>query len=620
MRSVFRIGAVTHLSIIVSYIVLCGAGGIQTLRAQAIPALNDQLLQDASVVQAKSGKIKYLKETAPPYEIAPYTGERYQDTVPDTYDISERARQAIIGLTCPMAADPSLDYEIYFGFDGKHSYSDICRVKYFESLPLMRIISGSDVHSNVDRIWTDGILKSIGPDGLYYICSQGRPWFQSPEMAIWVPHVIWPDGTITTSKGQNLQVVTNPVMLGRVIGTLTLYYERDHNPLWKDTAQKMVDRVAELAIEKDDYAYLPDGFLVPNAKVPPDAPMPTDILSSEFGGRMIQGLTQFYRATGYQPARDLAGKFVNYMRYHSQYYLPDGRFFNGAQYNYVGGHMHGHTQVLLAMADYGMATHDADLLSFVRGGFEYGMSQGGEVSGWFPESVMPNYKNCEPCGVADMCALAVKLSEAGVGDYYDDVDGWIRNVYSDFQNPQYGFFAPGCCNGNGTRTIYYLWEAMLQHSNDQLRINLLMNRASPWADVYSYIPYQGRVEVKVKQDCDSVLIRAPKWIQTGSSEIACLIDGNPQGFAWEGRYLNVGKMTAGQKLTMMFPMDVRTVHEMWAGDDWTFTVKDGSITAYTVTPENHGTNFPIPHKNRFPDGPAPMHQVTRFVTNQQIYW
>ena len=50
-----------------------------------------------------------------------------------------------------------------------------------------------------------------------------------------------------------------------------------------------------------------------------------------------------------------------------------------------------------------------------------------------------------------------------------------------------------CCLGNSTRALYYLWENIVESKGDEFRVNLLLNRASAWADVYSFIPYAGRV-------------------------------------------------------------------------------------------------------------------------------
>ena len=67
------------------------------------------------------GKIGYLRTEIPKFAIPPYKGERYEDTVPATYDIAERAMWAIQGFTGPASVDAGLDYEIYFGFNGKHA-------------------------------------------------------------------------------------------------------------------------------------------------------------------------------------------------------------------------------------------------------------------------------------------------------------------------------------------------------------------------------------------------------------------------------------------------------------------------------------------------------------------
>src|SRR5439155_6741550 len=74
-----------------------------------------------------------------------------------------------------------------------------------------------------------------------------------------------------------------------------------------------------------------------------------------------------------------------------------------------------------------------------------------------------------------------------------------------------------CCTGNGTRTIFYAWQRMLDYKNNELRVHLLLNRASAWADVQSYIPYQGRLDLKIKKPCDSVLVRVPEWIEDRST-------------------------------------------------------------------------------------------------------
>jgi hypothetical protein len=40
--------------------------------------------------------------------------------------------------------------------------------------------------------------------------------------------------------------------------------------------------------------------------------------------------------------------------------------------------------------------------------------------------------------VADMLALAAKLSEAGLGDYWDDLDRWLPSQFTAQQLPRSG--------------------------------------------------------------------------------------------------------------------------------------------------------------------------------------
>ena len=53
--------------------------------------------------------------------------------------------------------------------------------------------------------------------------------------------------------------------------------------------------------------------------------------------------------------------------------------------------------------------------------------------GYFPERYDDPTSTCEACEVADMIALGVKLSQAGTGDYWDDVDRYLRNHFCEMQ-------------------------------------------------------------------------------------------------------------------------------------------------------------------------------------------
>jgi hypothetical protein len=621
---------------------------------------------------ADKSKIGYIREEIPSFTIPPYKGKRYEDTVPDTLDLAERAELAINGMT--SMTDPDLDYEIYFlgAFYRnppvlRHSGDTFNQPKFCEALPLMRIITGSSHHDHVDPIWMASILKSIGPDGLYYLATEGRPWFRK-EISGWNPKVVLPDGTVVSSLEAPLSQVTNQTASGRIIGTMTLYYLRDKNPIWKTTIERMIDKWSQLAINKGDFSYYPVALLVPNARIDSRTEVPTGLLAAEMGYRMIQGLAQYYEVTGYDPARALCRRLVNYVKDQAVYFDSKGRFIDGNP-NKAEGHFHSHTLALLSFLDYALAVGDQELTSFVKSSYEWARDEayGSPLTGFFPEGVLPQHPVCELCCIADMTALALKLSEASAGDYWDDVDRYLRNGFAEGQltkadwvyrvakslkekpvaynetaerpaerslgtflgyitGSDYGINhgateAPtgiaNCCTGNATRAIYYAWQRILDNKKGRLRVNLLLNRASPWADVYSYIPYEGRVDVKVKSACDSVQMRVPEWVESNSLQVICQINGKPRRVSWEGRYVDAGSVRAGDTVAITFPIGERTVKQVrMGGADYTLIIK-GNTVVFINPP---GKYYPLYQRDHYRKNKVRWRKIRRFVSDQRIEW
>ena len=114
--------------------------------------------------------IEYIRANAPAAVPISYPGRTCEELAPDTLDLAERAALAINALT--GATDPEADHEIYFGVRfGRnkpvmtHDYSVECQSKFQEALPVMRLMTGSDLNSEVDRCWMQATLKMQGPDG-----------------------------------------------------------------------------------------------------------------------------------------------------------------------------------------------------------------------------------------------------------------------------------------------------------------------------------------------------------------------------------------------------------------------------------------------------------------------
>lgn len=643
-------------------------------------------------------EIEYIRKTAPAFEIPRYRGQRYQDTVPDTLDIAERAKLGVNVLT--RVTDAAAGGEIYIGASFErnpvvmtHDFADWCQLVegMMEGLPLLRLACGSNLNEHVDAEWMIALTECLGPDGLVYIPMEGRPWSRSglsPLDTVWRA-----DGTTTKTTSRSVVQLTAPCMWARALGTMTLYYLRDQNPLWKTASERMVRRMTELAVIEGDRAFIPFGFFEPNARLNATAARqarPTRGRGMDIGvGRLAQGLAQCYRMTACEAAAELAGKIVNYVRHGAGYYDESGRFLPDPgdidpkymwEYAYrahanegpvrniedlsrllagqrFGGHFHTHTIGLLSVLEYAIAVRDRETMEWVRSGFEWAKTQGSSLVGFFPEQILPYYPRCETCEVADMIALAVKLTNAGAGDYWDDVDRWLRNQFTENQltsvewvyegaerlsrqpippfstanrvpERNLGAFTPiatanqwgggtwHCCTGNGVRTIYYVWEHALQHQDGRLRANLMINRASPWADVHSFIPHRGRVEVKMKRPCSSVLVRAPEWITANDPQVQCRVNDAPRAVVWEGRYLNLGPGMPGETFSLLFPIATRRAKETLGGLPYSLEIKGNTV----ISIDPPGKYGPLYNRAAARAERVPWRKVERFVPEESINW
>jgi hypothetical protein len=640
-------------------------------------------------------EIDYIRKKAPEFDVPTDRGAHYQDRIPDTLDIAERAK---LGINCLTSiTDPAADYEIFWFANFYrnppvmvHDFSDWCQnvEGMIESLALLRIATGSDLNRNVDRAWMEGLLKSIGPDGLVYLPLNGTPWARLNHA--WVSPVWRADNTTADASDKSVTQVTNPNLWPRAMAAMIIYYLHDKNPMWRTTIEQMIQGMTGLASDQGDYCFFPAGGYEPNKKFSGgwgagQQVMPTGYLALDGGNaRVIQGLAQYYRVTGYEPARILAGKLTNYMRYRADAFDPQGRFRCSAfeksnpegiaKYSRehgghataeeikgqtLGGHFHSHALGILCAIEYAMIANDRELLDWCKSSYEWAKTQGSSLVGFFPEFIAPGYPSCESCEVADMIGIAATLSRAGLADYWDDLDRWTRNQFAEGQLTEgewiyrlaesmpkkpvaynetaeqvakrnlggFAGWASGnewalhngimhCCTGNSTRAIYYIWESIAESKGDKFQVNLLLNRAADCADVYSFIPYEGKVNVKMKKPCRSVRVRAPQWVESGSPEIACKVNGSARELAWEGRYVNAGAGKPGETLTLTFPLPARTVKETLGTVEYALEMKGNTV----ISVDPAGTNGAIYQRARYKSSEMPWRTVDRFVAEEPISW
>jgi hypothetical protein len=612
-------------------------------------------LLPATVKGAGPG-VEYIQKTIPQISVPPYRGGRYTDRVPDTLDLAERASLAINALT--RLSDPAADFECWFTLQVNrkpmvvtHEWSDYVgqQPKFMEALTLLRTVTGDVSAPEAELGMMATAAHMLGDDGLYYQPIHGRPWALLDSALQPLP---WADDPKVAKAGQ----FSDAYSCGRMLLALTLWYQRDKDAFWRAVAERMINRFSELAVDRGDYAYFPKPFIHPGFLTPGEKPDPkVSDKSSHFSHLgAIHGMSRYYQVTGYEPALRLAGKLSHYMQGHSGHYDGEGRAPNQ--------HFHGSTCTLLAMLEYAALARDQGTLEFVRKSYEWHRTIGSALVGFFPEYTRLDYLTSESCEIANMIDLAVRMSQLGVGDYWDDADRYLRNQFAENQMTHgewmqqvsdtypespvsgsqssndavrrniggfagwslgndftrelvgplpHGFAFMHCCTGNSARAIYYAWQGILNYADGKLQVNLLLNRSSRWADVYSFIPYDGRVDVIPKQRCH-LAVRIPDWVD--KSRVTVRVEEEERLSVWAGRYLDVGDCGPKNKVSITFPMFERTRQETIGARPYTLTLKGHDVVA--IDPP--GKYCPYYQRQKYRQGNAQWKDVQRFVSDEVL--
>jgi hypothetical protein len=583
----------------------------------------------------------------------------YEACVPDTLDLASRAADALHGLT--QVLDPEMDYEMYFKatFWANPAYMahentglPTNNPKFAEALPMMRQMVGGEKYMDIQRAMMHAMLKHIGEDGLYYAPAAGRPWHET--------------------EGHKVEVVTdddyaNVYGNARFLLACMAWMQWDPQGPWRDYAEGVARGLTKIAVQKEDYAYYPDNgvgeaFSYPRAGWRHINEPEAEGIGAEGSMFMyqcgpIRALARWGKMTGDKEASEVARRLVNFVMKEKFWGVPGHAVpdIDAEERGYFVGHMHGHTAMLFALAEYGQITGDMTLLNFVRDSYEFSRHHGiPRLGGWV--NVQPEV---EVCTISDMIAVAIKLTEAGMGDYYDDVDAAVRNQLVESQigpaqmemlrkisqaSPPHqvtskqetddrvierhlgtlkplqfcGQDNPGavhCCTGNGAQALYYVWSRIIEQPRDgEVRINLLLNRASPWMDIDSYLPYEGKLVLRNKT-AKAAAVRIPYWVDR--SRLGLTVNGEQAQGTWLGQYLRVEGLQEHDEVVLAFAVPEQTIVQHHRERPFTIHFK-GTTAVQVKGPEVF--RYSIYQRERYLAEQAPMVKVQRHIEPQLIQW
>jgi hypothetical protein len=620
-------------------------------------------------------------------EVANTDPPRADDQAPDTLDLADRAALSINALT--GAADPQRNYETYlsghlvFHPANMSGLSGMCAAKPVHALPCLRVMSGSRQNYDYDHKMLEACTRDVEKDGLWWLNVEGRPWrAKSPGQ---------PGGS---EGGRDIVCVQGQSRL--MIALMDCWSKYDGDSRYLDLVQRMSDGLAQIALRNDDlawyhYIYSRSGW---SGKVDPNAnPDPTGAGGGGFiytDGHPLRAFSRWYAVSGDRKALDMADRVARFLMRPEVWGTGEGpTMLDASARGLWQGHFHSHTMGMKGLLEYGIVTRNARVQEFSANFYEYSRNFGIPRIGWFPNFIGPiqqvqenafrswNSKAMmmEGCDIGDMTWLAVRLSEAGISDHWDDVDQWVRNHMMEHQmidrdiledivanSPDHkannltetdediiarnvGSFLSSsdptvgepwwtmCCNSNvALGGLYSAWKSIVQCTGDVARVNLLLNRTSPWLDVDSYLPYEGKVVLRNKT-ARKAYVRLPRWVD--KKAVRCQVNQAEVAPAWLDNYLTFEGLVNRDLVTITFPQ-VETVEkytELLSGQEYTCRFKGNTLVDISprsklpgrpVGVSDAGSRFtfikgyPMYQRDFYNRSKAPLKKRTQYVSSMVI--
>ena len=575
------------------------------------------------------------------------TGRWYEATVPDTLDLAERSKLSLNVMLGNI--EPEREYSVYqlYTFDTKpgEPYGLTWNIQHFNlrALPLLRTMNGSDRGLDLEYDIMENVLNQIDADGIAYLPIEGE----------------------NVDKG-----TSNPTTDGLIVMTMQNWYERDKNPQWLKWMRLVCQGLDQMAIKRGDRAYYPlESGYRPDGRwawtpwrtaitpyTPPEEPA-LDYQGAEgtvkyHNGVPMQALVKSYEYNHDEQSLELARRISRFLLKPSFWVNTQAHGYVGHEHGTFNGHFHGNIGTYTGLLDVALVEKNEWLKQFVRETYDHGRRAGVTRMGWFPGWLAPEQCDrpdvyagrSEGCGIADMVVLAVKLSDAGLGDYWDDVDYYVRNqlISQQFTNLELmrkfagndpkndavlkrfvgglGAGEPtaitpgiyGCCSANGAISLYYAWHGITRFNNGIAQVNLFLNRVSPWMDIDSYLPYEGKVVLHNKQ-ARTALVHIPAWVDRNQLKSFVNDEGaHPTRLANYLIFENLGKK---DRIKLEFPVPEETDQQTIHRTKYTITYRGSTIV--NIQPRNPDPKmYPLYQRDFMKATKAPMHTVKRFVSDR----
>ncbi len=546
--------------------------------------------------------------------------------VPDTYELQDAARLGAMSMLArmdmqrggqpffriyPFANPPRAEHE-------KWDDGDMTG-RYTEALIMARRMTGipMDPRENTLHAYLAGLFDSI--DGLCY--TRGTEW--TPRRAC-----LFSQST---------------AMLG-----LLAWHRETGSPEARRLLDRHVDGLMRLAVDRGNYAYFPkyefDGRQFVDEPQGKDAP-------PWYGGRLILPLVEYWQLSRRDDVRAFLEKLIRYPTQVSSFIKPDGEVERGEGW---WGHLHSTMDMAAGIAEFGRLADRPELVAWAKRVYDWIGRTHTTRYGWVAD--VSGGHICESCAIASRIRLGLALYRAGAADPFGEIDRYLRNQLLEDQFVNLDFLVPlapltprtdrttyvgidrmirgtfqcwgtandlignddieGCGAGGGVQGLTLAWNAQTEwrelSDEKELRMHLLFNRAvhgpaegqvtsgAPIAaQVWSWLPYEGRVAVVAHQPLAQLALRLPD----GADPNSVRVQSSASPARMEGPYVIIPGAGAGERIELTFHLKEYETVETAAGARYQVRWKGSTVLSL----EPKGAKVPLyAHRGCLREDKAPL--------------
>lgn len=463
-----------------------------------------------------------------------------------------------------------------------------------------------------------------------------RPWFMlklgdSPELV----HDIWDlgdmcsryvDAFILGRQATGCQVYVDaeqallrqlhecdpylePFMAGRMLITYVSLFLRDRSP---ESSRRITDLIgvirSHLTFEQDFAYYFkaPEGWTSISQPIFGSfLPCPTYPI-----GGIILALARYLEECEDPDAADLIDKLTTFVLRESGTFASDGSYL---------GHTHSGGILTAAVGIFRRAIYTGDKATtqLMKRTLDWTLTHCSSW-GWVPDGLGGPDPSGETCSLTDALHFVLLAARHIDPGYYGVAERFARNQLIENQYREPGRALPvhdfpnkgavaralegswaswskpnsldngldsveGCCLGAGIRACCLALGHAVERTADAVRVNMLFSRSSEWAEVISYLPYMGRVDVRMRVD-SALAVRIPDGVADEETSIS----GAETFFIRDGWFVFPGARQ-GDTISISFPLVTREADESVAGED--YGVKWRGDTVVDISPA--GLRYPL---------------------------